>query len=50
MVDSQSCSGGNQTRLNGTGDEKEGEVMSFGDRRSVQSSWPDMWRPCSVER
>ena len=34
MVDSQSCSGGNQTRLDGTGDEKEGEVMSFGDRRS----------------
>ena len=34
MVDSQSCSGGNQTRLDGTGDEKKGEVMSFSDRRS----------------
>ena len=34
MVDSQSCSGGNQTRLDGTGDEKEEEVMSFGDRQS----------------
>ena len=33
MVDSQSCSSGNQTILDGTGDEKEGEVMSFGVRR-----------------
>ena len=34
MVDSQSCSGGNRTRLDGTGDEKEGESMSFGVQRS----------------
>ena len=34
MVDSQSCSSGNQTRLDGTADEKEGESMSFGVRRS----------------
>ena len=34
IIDSQSCSGGNRTRLNGTGDEKEGESMSFGVRRS----------------
>ena len=34
MVDSQSCLGGNKTRLDGTGDEKKGEVMSFSDRRS----------------
>ena len=34
MVDSQSCSGGNRTRLDGTGDEKEGEPghLVFGDR------------------
>ena len=31
MVDSQSCLCGNQTRLDGIGDEKEGEVMSIGD-------------------
>ena len=30
MVDSQSCSSSNRTRLDGTGDEKEGEVRSFG--------------------
>ena len=30
MVDSQSCSDGNRTELDGTGDEKEGEPMSFG--------------------
>ena len=34
MVDSQSCSGGNQTRLDGTGDEKEGGPMSFGVQQS----------------
>ena len=34
MVDSQSCSGGNRTRLDGTGDEKEGELMSFSVQRS----------------
>ena len=33
MVDSQSCSDGNRTGLDGTGDEKEGEPMSFGDRK-----------------
>ena len=33
MVDSQSCSDGNRTGLDGTGDEKEGEPMSFGVRR-----------------
>ena len=31
MVDSQSCSARNRTGLDGTGDEKEGEPMSFGD-------------------
>ena len=34
MVDSQSCSGGNRTRLDGINDEKEGEPMSFDVRRS----------------
>ena len=34
MVDSQSCSDGNRIGLDGTGDEKEGEPMSFG-----------VWRP-----
>ena len=34
MVDSQSCLGGNRTRLDGTSDEKEGEPMSFGVRQS----------------
>ena len=34
MVDSQSCSSGNQTRLDGIADEKEGESMSFSVRRS----------------
>ena len=29
MVDSQSCLDGNQSRLDGTRDEKEGESMSF---------------------
>ena len=33
MVDSQSCSDGNRTGLDGTGDEKEGESMSFGVRQ-----------------
>ena len=32
IVDSQSCSGGNRTRLDGIDDEKEEEVISFGDR------------------
>ena len=49
MVDSQSCSGGNQTRLDGIGDEKEGEVISYDDQQSVQSSLLDRWRPCLVE-
>ena len=30
MVDSQSCSVGNQTGSDGTNKEKEGEPMSFG--------------------
>ena len=34
MVDSQSCSDRNRTGLDGIGDEKEGEPMSFG-----------VWRP-----
>ena len=34
MVDSQSCLGGNRMRLDGTGNEKEGEPMSFGVWRS----------------
>ena len=33
MVDLQSCSAGNRTGLYDTGDEKEGELMSFGVRR-----------------
>ena len=35
MVDSQSCLDGNRTGLDGTGNEKEGEPMSFGVRRPV---------------
>ena len=50
MVDSQSCSSSNQTRLDGTSNEKEGEVRSFGDQQSVQFSLPDRWKTCSVER
>ena len=33
MVDSQSCSARNRTGSYGTGDEKEGEPMSFGVQR-----------------
>ena len=33
MVDSQSCSDGNRTGLDGTDDEKERESMSFGVRQ-----------------
>ena len=50
MVDSQSCLSGNRTRLDGTSDEKEGEVRSFGDRKLVQFSLLDRWKPCLVER
>ena len=50
MVDSQSCSSNNQTKLDGTSDKKEREVRSFGDWQSVQFSLPDRWKPCSIER